>query len=77
MTAKRFWDWVDERGIVRRVVLAVAIAMTWEVTHWAMTYVGASTRPGIDLAAIIAAVTAPASMFGGYVFKSYIESRAL
>lgn len=71
-----FWDWVDSRGIVRRIVLAVAIYMTWAVSVWAMQFVAGCTRSGIDMAAIIAAVTAPVTMFGGYVFKAYIESRA-
>ncbi len=72
----RLWDFIDSRGIVRRVVLAIAIWMTWQVSQWAMGYVETSTRPGIDLAAIIGAVTGPVTIFGGYVFKAYIDSRA-
>lgn len=74
---ERFWTWIDERGIIRRVVLGTAIWMTWDVSQWAMHYVEQSTRPGIDLAAIIAAVTGPVTVFGGFVFKAYIESRAV
>lgn len=77
MQADKFWDWIDKRGIVRRIVLAIAIWMTWEVSQWAMLFVTGSSRPGIDLAAIIAAVTTPVTVFGGFVFKAYIESRAL
>ena len=72
----RLWDWIDTRGVVRRIVLAVAIYMTWRVSVWAMAYVEGSTRPGADLALIIGAVTAPVTVFGGYVFKAYIDSRA-
>lgn len=74
---ERLWNWIDQRGIVRRVVLGVAIAMTWNVTVWAMHFVEHSNRPGLDLAAIIAAVTGPVTLFGGFVFKAYIESRAV
>ena len=73
---ERFWNFVDRRGVVRRMVLGAAIWMTWSVSTWAMAFVEASTRPGVDLAAIIAAVTGPVTLFGGYVFKAYIVSRA-
>jgi hypothetical protein len=72
----RFYDWIDERGVIRRIVLGIAIWMTWEVSQWAMAFVACSQRPGIDLAAIIAAVTGPVTLFGGYVFKAYIDSRS-
>lgn len=73
----RFWDWIDTRGVIRRIVLAVAIYMTWRVSAWAMGYVEGSARPGADLALIIGAVTGPVTVFGGYVFKAYIESRGM
>lgn len=71
-----FWDWLDNRGVIRRVILGVAMWMTWEVTHWAMAFAAVSARPGIDLAAVIAAVSAPATALSGYVFKAYLDSRA-
>lgn len=71
-----FWDWVDTRGVIRRIVLAVAVYMTWAVSEWAMRFVAGCPRSGVDIAAIITAVTAPVTVFGGYVFKAYIESRA-
>lgn len=73
----KFWDWLDTRGVIRRAVLGVAIWMTWEVTHWAMAFAEHSVRPGVDLAAVIAAVSAPATALGGYVFKAYLDSRAV
>lgn len=72
---ERFWTFIDERGIVRRIVLGVAIWMTWAVSQWAMGYVEHSIRPGLDLAAIIAAVTGPVTAFGGFVFKAYLDSK--
>jgi len=75
-TSQRFWAWVDERAIVRRISLVAAIAMTWHASQWAMSFAEMSERPGMDVAAIIAAVTAPAMAFGGYIFKWYVEGRA-
>lgn len=71
----KFWDWIDTRGIVRRVVLGVAVWMTWRVSVWAMGYAEASDKPGVEVAAIIAAATAPVTLFAGSVFKAYVESR--
>lgn len=72
----RWWDFIDQRGIVRRIVLGVAIWMTWAVTVWAMAFVEHSQRPGIDLAAIIGAVSAPVAAFAGFVFKAYLDSKS-
>lgn len=72
---ERWWDFVDQRGVIRRIVLGIAIWMTWRVSMWAMIYAETSTRPGLDIAAIIAAVTGPVTIFGGYAFKAYIVSR--
>lgn len=71
-----FWDFVDQRGVMRRLVLGIAIYLTWKVTLWGMTYVEGSTRIGSDLAMIIGAVTLPVSTFAGFVFRSYLDSRA-
>lgn len=71
----RVWDFIDGRGVVRRAVLGVAIWMTWRVSVWEMGFAETSPRPGIDIAAIIAAVTAPVTLFAGSVFKGYLESR--
>lgn len=73
----KFWDWLDNRGVIRRIVLGTAIWMTWEVTHWAMAFAEHSQRAGGDLAVVIAAVSAPATALGGYVFKAYLDSRAV
>lgn len=72
---KRFWDFIDERGITRRMTLAIAIWMTWQASQWAMWWATGNERNGMEMAAIIAAVTAPITLFNGYVFKAYIESR--
>jgi hypothetical protein len=71
----QFMDFIDERGVIRRIVLAIAIWMTWAVSQWAMWYAVGNARDGMEIATIIAAVTAPVTAFAGYVFKAYIESR--
>lgn len=58
----------------RTVVLGTAIWMTWAVSDWAMWFATGNARNGMEIAAIIAAVTAPICAFGGYIFKAFVES---
>lgn len=59
----------------RTVVLGTAIWMTWAVSDWAMWFATGNARNGMEIAAIIAAVTAPICAFGGYIFKAFVESK--
>jgi hypothetical protein len=70
-----FWDFVDNRGVIRRLVLLAAIVMTWRVSLWAMEFAGLCKLSGVEAAALIAAVTAPVTLFASSVFKNYIEAR--
>lgn len=73
---KRFWDWVDARQIDKHVVSAAVLWGTIRVTEWAMTYASASNgRPGLEVAAIIGAVTAPYMVLQGAAIKFYFGSR--
>jgi hypothetical protein len=50
--------------------------MTWKAFAWAGEYAYAvSATSGLEIAAIIAAVTAPISYLQIAVFKAYIESK--
>ena len=68
-------NWVDRYMVVRRIVLTTAIWMTWIVSDWAMWFATGNTRNGLEMAAIIAAVTAPVTAFGAYVFKVYADNK--
>jgi hypothetical protein len=72
----KFWDWIDKRAIIRRVVLFVTLWMTWRAFAWAADF--ASSLPdksGVDMAAIIAAVTAPITYLQASVFSTYAAGR--
>lgn len=76
MAMTKFWDWVDNRSVVRRIVLFITLWMTWVAFNWAGIYALAmADKSGLEAAAIIAAVTAPISVLQGYVFKIYAEGR--
>lgn len=59
----------------RTIVLGVAVWMTWAVSDWAMWFAVGNARNGVEIAAIIGAVTAPICAFGGYIFKSFVDSK--
>lgn len=76
-TLERLWDWVDKRQIDKHVLSVGIFYGTVKLTGWAMLY--ASThpdKPGIDIAAIIAAVTAPYMALQAAAIKFYFEARA-
>lgn len=72
-------NWLDlllnKYRLVRIAVIAMAIWMTWEVSAWAMWFAVGNARPGLEIAAILAAVQAPVTLFAGTVFRAYIDSR--
>lgn len=72
---KTFWDFIDSRAIVRRIVLFATLWLTFRSFYWAAHFAEISTRTGLDVAAIIGAVTAPVSLLLSAVSKFYSESR--
>jgi hypothetical protein len=75
----RWWDFVDSRGVVRRLVLGFSLVMLWDAAKWGMAYADSALAMGktdASIAAIMAAAGAPATLLAGYVFKQYLESRA-
>lgn len=74
----RVWDWIDTRGVIRRLVLGITIWMLWREGAWAYDYALRALSAGkadMGVAAIMAAITAPATLLAGYVFKAYLQSR--
>lgn len=72
----QFWDWVDNRTIVRRIVLFFTLWMTASVTYSAWLFAYASHFDGTGTAAIIVAITAPTAALQAFAFKDYIKGKA-
>ena len=72
----RLWDWIDKRDIDKH---ALTLGICWgtvKLTGWAMAFTSLHPdKPGIELAAIIAAVTAPYMALQAAAIKFYFESR--
>jgi len=79
MTLDRFLCWADKRQFlsVRALCMYVTLGGTTLSFHWAGQYAYvAMNSPGLETAAVIAAVTAPITALQLFVFKWYSESRA-
>ncbi len=72
----RFWDWIDARDIDKHAVSVFIMMGTYKLTEWAMTYAGAHPeKPGLEIAAIIAAVTAPYMALQAAAIAFYFRAR--
>lgn len=76
LLSKRFWDWVDERYIVRRILLGVTTWLAIDSYFWAAHFAEATTKTGAEVGLIIAAVTGPVSLLLAQVAKLYGDGRA-
>ena len=73
---EKFWDWVDSRAVIRRVVMIFTLYMTYYVTHEAFTYAATSKLDGLGIAAVLSAITVPYGLLAGFTFKWYTDSRS-
>lgn len=73
--AGQFWDFVDKRDIDKMLVSVVVLTGTVYVTHWAMRFAEHGDRPGLEVAAIIAAVSAPYMALQAAAISFYFRAR--
>lgn len=77
MNLTRIWDWIDKRDIDKHVVSVVVLYGTKILTGWAMAFATShADKPGIEIAAIIAAVTGPYMALQAAAIKFYFDSRS-
>lgn len=72
---RRFWDWLDERCIIRRALTIATFTLVAICLHWSMRYAESSARAGADVAMILGAIWTPLSALMGYMFGQYASSR--
>lgn len=73
--ASQGWDWIDKRDIDKHIVSLVILYGTVYVMKWAMNFAETGDRPGLEIAAILAAVTAPYVALQTAALKFYFDSR--
>jgi hypothetical protein len=69
-------DFIDKRYIIHRFMSLVGLYLTVHSYLWAIHFAESTARPGVEIAAIIAAITAPISLLQANMFKTYSEHRA-
>lgn len=79
-TARRlseFWDFIDQRQIDVHLVCWAFLALTGYVVFWAMEYVWLHPdKPGLEVAAIVGAVTLPLTWIMPKIIEQYFKARA-
>lgn len=72
---RRFWDWVDERSIVRRSVLAWTMFLTGAAGYYGWEFAHFSKFDGSGTALIIAAFTAPVTILQKAALDAYLKAK--
>ena len=74
--ATRWWDWIDKRDVDKHVVVMIVLYGTKILTDWAMAYAMLHhDKPGLEVAAVIAAVTGPYMALQTACIKFYFDAR--
>ena len=70
------WDWIDARDIDKHAVSVAIMLGTYKLTDWAMNYAWTNPgKPGLELAAVIAAVTGPYMALQAAAIAFYFNAR--
>jgi hypothetical protein len=79
VVAQRFsqaWDFIDKRDIDKHVTAWLSFYITWFLINWILNFVWVyPDKPGLEVAAIVAAVLMPWTPVQAAVVKWYFESR--
>lgn len=69
--------WLKRYRIRSTIVLSIAIWMLIDAAQWGMWFAVGNQRDGVQIAAILAAIQAPATVFAGWAFKIFQETKNL
>ena len=75
MTVERLVKLESAIGLRRTIVLFLSIWLAYDSYQWAAQFATWTDRTGIEVAAIIGAVTTPVSWIVIAVFKTYTEGK--
>lgn len=76
IASNTFWNFLDSRYIIRRMVLFITIWMSYISYLWAASFAATCMKDGTEIALIIGAVLVPISALQGFAFKLYLDSKA-
>jgi len=75
LRASQLWDFIDQRQIDAHFLTLFIGWGTYRIMAWSMHFADASTRPGMEVAAILAAVLTPWAAVQGAAVKFYFDAR--
>lgn len=71
--------WVETRlhegAWFRRGYVVAATVLTWQVSLWAMRFAESSDKPGLEIAAVVTAVSAVPGAVVAFAFNQYLASK--
>lgn len=70
-----FFDFIDDRQIIRRGIVLILLYQVVDVYLWAKNYALMPGKSGAELSVVIAALIVPVSFLQGFLFKIYDEGR--
>lgn len=68
-------DFIDNRQVVRRALILIVMWQLVDVYLWAKGYASRPGMTGLELGAVITAMTGPPTVLMGFLFKMYDSSR--
>ena len=69
--------WLRRNRIRSTLIVGIATWMMIRVAEWSMLFAATSTRNGVEIAAILAAVQVPATLYAGYAFKIFQTTKSI
>lgn len=72
-----FDQWLKRYRVRSTLVLSIAIWMLIDAARWGMWFAVGNERSGVEIAAILVAIQAPATAFATWAFKIFQDSRPL
>lgn len=72
----RFFDFVDQRRVIRRVQIGILMWMLVDSYLWARGFAERTMMSGAELALVVGAVCWPITALMGIVYRQYDSSRS-
>ena len=69
--------WLRRYRIRSTLIVGIATWMMIRVAEWSMLFVATSTRSGVEIADILAAVQVPATLYAGYAFTIFQSTKSI
>lgn len=70
-------SWLNRYRVRSTIILSIAMWMLIDAARWGMWFAVDNSRAGLEIAAILTAIQAPATFFAGWAFKIFQENKTL